>query len=94
MSTGHRPATRHKVRWGEHESLLKQWRKRPPAHPENPRYVGAEVEVEGQYSLFESVVNRFRDRGWLDAPPADYKWAVVTIYYEAPPDPSEQFAVL
>lgn len=90
MSAGNRPVTRHCVRWGQHENLLNQWRRNPPIHPESPRYQGAEVEVEGRYSWFESAVNVLRRKGWLDAPPADFKWAIVTVYYEAPEDPTDR----
>jgi len=88
------PRTIHRVRWGEHEDLLQRWKHAPPAHPENPRYTACDVEVAGRYSLFESVVNVFRQRGWLDAPPADYKWAVLTVTYKAPRDPRDRFASL
>ena len=89
------PTTRHRVRWGEQDGLIRQWRREPPTHPENPRYFGGEFRVEGQYSLFETIVNIFRDRGWLDPPPPEYKWAIVTVVYTAIDEPtlSSEFAL-
>lgn len=84
--------TRHKVPWPTHESVLKTWKSDPPIHPKSPRYRAYDFEVEGKYSLFESVVNVFRERGWLDAPPPDYKWAVLTVFYKAPKDARDYFA--
>jgi hypothetical protein len=95
MSAGNLPATtRHYVRWGEHEPLVALWTDDPPVHPQNPRYRAYEIAVDGQYSWFERLMNVFRDRGWLDAPPADYKWAVVTVSYRAPKDPMDRFRAL
>ena len=95
MSTGTSPlTTRHLVRWGQHEPLLERWEKDPPSHPMNPRYRCYEIRVDGRYSRFESLMNVFRARGWLDAPPAPYKWAVLTVYYRAPKDARERFAAL
>jgi hypothetical protein len=39
-------------------------------------------------------MNTCRERGWLDPPPADYKWAVVTVHYKAPKDPMDRFATI
>jgi hypothetical protein len=86
------PTTTHRVRWGEHVELMKAWRRRPPTHPENPRYKGCEIWVEGRYSLFERIVNIFRDRGWLDPPPPEYKWADVIVAYAAEDDPMDEFS--
>ena len=36
-------------------------------------------------------MNVFRERGWLDAPPADFKWAILTVTYDAPEDPLDDF---
>lgn len=88
------PMTRHRVRWGQHGPILEQWRRQPPTHPVNPRYRCASIQIDGRYSLFETIVNYFRDRGWLDAPPADFKWAVLTVYYAPPEDPMDRFASL
>jgi hypothetical protein len=82
------------VRWDRYKPLVEQWEKHPPAHPENPRYIGYEIRVDGQYSMIESIINIFRARGWLDPPPAPYKWAVLTVYYRAPADAWERFAAL
>lgn len=90
----HEVTTTHRLRWGPHEELVQTWSKRPPVHPVNPRYKGKAVEVEGRYSLFETVINVLRRKGWLDAPPADFKYAIVTVYYEAPEDVMDQFALL
>jgi hypothetical protein len=86
--------TQHKFRWGKHETVLKIWKTHPPTHPVSPRYRAIDFSVEGRYSLVESIVNIFRDKGWLDAPPADYKWAIITVYYRAPKDASDYFARL
>jgi hypothetical protein len=95
MSQGQAPpSTRVCVPWRKHQAILEQWKQSPPVHPENPRYRAYEFQVEGRYSWFESVVNVFRHRGWLDAPPADYKWAVLTVRYSAPTDPMDRFATL
>jgi hypothetical protein len=95
MSQGQAPlSTRICIRWGQHKAILEEWNRKPPLHPENPRYQGFEFEVQGRYSWFESVVNVFRRKQWLDAPPADYKWAVLTVRYRAPMDPMDQFAAL
>jgi hypothetical protein len=94
MSSGVKgPTTTHRVRWGEQDDLVKSWRKRPPIHPDNPRYQACEFQVVGRYSLFETIVNIFRDRGWLDPPPPEYKWAIVTVSYRAEEDPMDQFAL-
>ncbi len=93
METGKKTlTTQHKVPWERHESVLRTWKSDPPTHPDSPRYRAYDFSVEGRYSFFESVVNLFRQRGWLDAPPADYKWAILTIYYRAPKDPRDYFA--
>src|SRR5437764_6513101 len=94
MATTESPITRHYVPWGKHEALLALWSEDPPTHPENPRYRGYEVTIESRCSRFESVVNLFRARGWLDAPPADYKWAVLTVSYRAPEDPLDRLPSL
>ena len=94
MDAAKSPTTRHYVRWGKHEALLALWMDDPPIHPKNPRYRGYEIAIEGRYSWFESIVNIFRRRGWLDAPPADYKWAVLTVSYRAPKDPMDRLASL
>ena len=83
--------TQHKFPWERHEAVLKMWKSQPPTHPDSPRYRAYDFTVEGRYSLFESVVNIFRERGWLDAPPADFKWAIVTVFYKAPKDPRDYF---
>ncbi|HEU5117344.1 MAG TPA: hypothetical protein VFT74_11935 [Isosphaeraceae bacterium] len=83
--------TEHKVRWEKHETLLKIWKHHPPVHPVSPRYRAIDFSVEGRYSFVESIVNIFRDKGWLDAPPADFKWAIITVYYRAPKDAREHF---
>lgn len=83
--------TRHKFPWERHEKVLRMWKSDPPRHPDSPRFRAYDFEVEGRYSFFESVMNVFRDKGWLDAPPADFKWAVVTVYYKAPKDPRDYF---
>lgn len=84
--------TQHRFPWERHEKVLKMWKSNPPTHPENPRYRAYDFSVEGRYSMVESVVNIFREKQWLDAPPADYKWAIVTVYYKAPRDPRDVFA--
>ncbi|QDV35997.1 hypothetical protein [Tautonia plasticadhaerens] len=88
------PTTTHRVRWGEHVDLVKAWRKRPPTHPDNPRYRAYDIRVEGRYSLFETIVNVFRDKGWLDPPPPEYKWADVIVSYRAEDDPRDEFSRL
>ncbi len=87
-------ATCHKMPWSKHETVLRTWKSNPPVHPANPRYRAYDFSVEGRYSLFESIVNAFRQRGWLDAPPAEYKWAIVTVSYRAPRDPRDYFVAL
>jgi hypothetical protein len=87
------PTTRHYVRWGKHEPLVEQWTKQPPRHPINPRYRCYEVSVHGEYSWFERFMNIFRKNGWLDAPPADFRWAVLTVHYCAPETAMDRFAM-
>jgi hypothetical protein len=86
--------TTHRMPWGPHSEIVQEWIDQPPTHPMNPRYRASRVEVEGRYSLFERAVNIFRDRGWLDPPPPEYKWADVTIYYEAPAEAMDHFGQL
>lgn len=87
-------STCHKMRWEKHEGVLRSWKSNPPVHPANPRYRAYDFSVEGRYSFFETVVNVLRHRGWLDAPPASYKWAIVTVSYRAPRDPRDYFVAL
>ena len=84
------PTTTHRVRWHKHEELLERWKENPPVHPQNPRYRAYEFHVHGRYSWFETLLNICRDKKWLDPPPAEFKWADVTVFYKAPKDKMER----